>query len=73
MRRKKRVFIFVIIYTVAGKAIGFALEQLLHVVALACPASRILKRLQHTWLMKNCVEKQKQYYTALVIKLIFCD
>ncbi|MDR1291518.1 MAG: ATP-binding protein, partial [Planctomycetaceae bacterium] len=29
-------------------AVGFALEQPLHVVALACSASRILKRLQHT-------------------------
>ncbi|MDR1479651.1 MAG: hypothetical protein LBJ00_11995 [Planctomycetaceae bacterium] len=26
-------------YTVAGKAIGFAPEQPLHVVALTCPAS----------------------------------
>ncbi|MDR1479458.1 MAG: hypothetical protein LBJ00_11020 [Planctomycetaceae bacterium] len=32
-------------YTVAGKTIGFALEQPLHVVALACPASGILKQL----------------------------
>ncbi|MDR1480772.1 MAG: hypothetical protein LBJ00_17745 [Planctomycetaceae bacterium] len=30
-------------YTVAGRAIGFALEQPLHVVALACSASEILK------------------------------
>ncbi|MDR1479542.1 MAG: hypothetical protein LBJ00_11440 [Planctomycetaceae bacterium] len=30
-------------YTVAGKAIGFALEQPLHVIALACSASGILK------------------------------
>ncbi|MDR1479816.1 MAG: hypothetical protein LBJ00_12860 [Planctomycetaceae bacterium] len=30
-------------YTVAGKAIGFALEQPLHVVALACPALGIFK------------------------------
>jgi hypothetical protein len=30
-------------YTVAGKAIGFAFEQPLHVVALACSASGILK------------------------------
>ncbi|MDR1290450.1 MAG: hypothetical protein LBK06_04540 [Planctomycetaceae bacterium] len=35
------------IYTEAGKAIGFALEQPLHVVALPCSALRILKRLQH--------------------------
>ncbi|MDR1289609.1 MAG: hypothetical protein LBK06_00260 [Planctomycetaceae bacterium] len=35
-------------YTEAGKAIGFALEQPLHVVALPCSALRILKRLQHT-------------------------
>ncbi|MDR1290248.1 MAG: hypothetical protein LBK06_03510 [Planctomycetaceae bacterium] len=34
-------------YTEAGKAIGFALEQPLHVVALPCSALRILKRLQH--------------------------
>jgi hypothetical protein len=33
------------IHTVAGRAIGFALEQPLHVVALACPASEILKQL----------------------------
>jgi hypothetical protein len=32
-----------IFYTVAGKAIGFALEQPLHVVALAGSALRILK------------------------------
>jgi ribosomal protein L28 len=31
-------------YTVAGKAIGFAPEQPLHVVALVCPASGILKQ-----------------------------
>jgi hypothetical protein len=36
-------------YTEAGKAIGFALEQPLHVVALPCSALRILKRLQHTY------------------------
>jgi hypothetical protein len=29
-------------YTVAGRAIGFALEQPLHVVTLACSASGIL-------------------------------
>jgi hypothetical protein len=34
-------------YTVAGKAIGFALEQPLHVVTLACPASGILKQLEY--------------------------
>jgi hypothetical protein len=28
-------------------AIGFAIEQPLHVVALACPASGILKQLEH--------------------------
>ncbi|MDR1480408.1 MAG: hypothetical protein LBJ00_15850, partial [Planctomycetaceae bacterium] len=33
--------------TVAGKAIGSAPEQPLHVVALACPASRILKQLEY--------------------------
>jgi hypothetical protein len=32
--------------TEAGKAIGCALEQPLHVVALPCSALRILKRLQ---------------------------
>ncbi|MDR1289915.1 MAG: hypothetical protein LBK06_01795 [Planctomycetaceae bacterium] len=36
-------------YTEAGKAIGFALEQPLHVVALPCSALRILKRLQHIY------------------------
>ncbi|MDR1480476.1 MAG: hypothetical protein LBJ00_16205 [Planctomycetaceae bacterium] len=30
-------------YTVAGRAIGFAREQPLHVVTRACSASRILK------------------------------
>jgi hypothetical protein len=30
-------------YTVAGRAIGFALEQPLHVVVLACSASGISK------------------------------
>ncbi|MDR1291706.1 MAG: hypothetical protein LBK06_10955 [Planctomycetaceae bacterium] len=35
-------------YTEAGNAIGFALEQPLHVVALPCSALRILKRLQHS-------------------------
>jgi non-specific serine/threonine protein kinase len=35
-------------YTVAGRAIGFALEQPLHVVALACSVSGILKQLQYT-------------------------
>ncbi|MDR1477390.1 MAG: hypothetical protein LBJ00_00430 [Planctomycetaceae bacterium] len=34
-------------YTVAGRAVGFALEQPLHVVALACSASGILKQLEY--------------------------
>jgi hypothetical protein len=34
-------------YTVAGKAMGFALEQPLHVVTLACSASGILKQLEY--------------------------
>jgi hypothetical protein len=34
-------------YTVAGRAIGFALEQPLHVVTLACSASGILKQLEY--------------------------
>jgi hypothetical protein len=38
---------FGINYTEAGKAIGFALEQSFHVVALPCSALRISKRLQH--------------------------
>ncbi|MDR1479644.1 MAG: hypothetical protein LBJ00_11960 [Planctomycetaceae bacterium] len=38
-------------YTVAGRAIGFALEQPLHVVALACPASGILKQLEYIFLI----------------------
>jgi hypothetical protein len=38
------MFIYVIVfYTVAGRAISFALEQPLHVVALACLVSGILK------------------------------
>jgi RNase H-fold protein (predicted Holliday junction resolvase) len=40
--------ILLLAYTEAGKAIGFALEQPLHVVALPCSALRISKRLQHT-------------------------
>jgi hypothetical protein len=36
-----------IVYTVAGRAIGFALEQPLHVVALAYPASGISKQLEY--------------------------
>jgi hypothetical protein len=44
---RSRIIKVKVTYTVAGKAIGFALEQPLHVVALACSASRILKRLQH--------------------------
>jgi hypothetical protein len=34
---------FKIAYTIAGRAIGFTLEQPLHVVALACSALGILK------------------------------
>jgi hypothetical protein len=34
-------------YTVAGRAIGFALEQPLHVVALAYSASGISKQLEY--------------------------
>ncbi|MDR1291403.1 MAG: hypothetical protein LBK06_09395 [Planctomycetaceae bacterium] len=41
-------------YTAAGRAIGFALEQPLHVVALARSASWILKRLQHI-MVEFCV------------------
>ncbi|MDR1479059.1 MAG: hypothetical protein LBJ00_08960 [Planctomycetaceae bacterium] len=37
------------IYTVAGRAIGFALEQPCRVVALACSASGILKQLEFTF------------------------
>ncbi|MDR1290899.1 MAG: hypothetical protein LBK06_06835 [Planctomycetaceae bacterium] len=40
-------------YTEAGKAIGFALEQPLHVVALPCSALQILKRLQHNMNMRK--------------------
>ncbi|MDR1479153.1 MAG: hypothetical protein LBJ00_09440 [Planctomycetaceae bacterium] len=36
-------------YTAAGKAMGFALEQPLHVVTLACSASGILKQLEHIY------------------------
>jgi hypothetical protein len=34
-------------YTVAGRAIGFALERPLHVVAFACSASGISKQLEY--------------------------
>jgi hypothetical protein len=34
-------------HTVADKAIGFAPEQPLHVVVLACPASGTLKQLRY--------------------------
>ncbi|MDR1478102.1 MAG: hypothetical protein LBJ00_04090 [Planctomycetaceae bacterium] len=34
-------------HTVAGKAIGIAPEQPLHVIALACPASGISKQLEY--------------------------
>jgi hypothetical protein len=42
-------------YTVAGKAIGFALEQPLHAVAFACPTAGILKQLEYTidYTLKN--------------------
>ncbi|MDR1480472.1 MAG: hypothetical protein LBJ00_16185 [Planctomycetaceae bacterium] len=40
--------VFLSFYTVAGRAIGFALEQPLHVVALACSALGILKQLDYT-------------------------
>jgi hypothetical protein len=35
------------LYTVADKAIGFAPEQPLHIVALTCPVSGILKQLEY--------------------------
>ncbi|MDR1480202.1 MAG: hypothetical protein LBJ00_14800 [Planctomycetaceae bacterium] len=46
-----------IVYTVAGKAIGFAPEQPLHVVALACPASRILKQLEYNYEVLGILSK----------------
>ncbi|MDR1479969.1 MAG: hypothetical protein LBJ00_13625 [Planctomycetaceae bacterium] len=42
------MFSFGKFYTVAGRAIGFAPEQPLYVVALTCSALRILKWLQYT-------------------------
>jgi hypothetical protein len=45
--KKPKRLIFYSIYTVAGRAIGFAPEQPLHVVALAYPASGILKQLEY--------------------------
>jgi hypothetical protein len=62
-------------YTEAGKAIGFALEQPLHVVALPCSALQILKRLQRkkikfarkfsTTVKKNIkIETQIHYVSA---------
>ncbi|MDR1478311.1 MAG: hypothetical protein LBJ00_05150 [Planctomycetaceae bacterium] len=44
---EKNYFEFSRFYTVAGKAIGFALEQPLRVVALACSASGILKQFEY--------------------------
>ncbi|MDR1480549.1 MAG: hypothetical protein LBJ00_16580 [Planctomycetaceae bacterium] len=38
-------------YTVAGRAIGFALEQPFHVVELACSASGIVKQLEYKQLI----------------------
>jgi hypothetical protein len=35
------------LYAVAGRAIGLALEQPLHVVAIACSAAGILKQLEY--------------------------
>ncbi|MDR1290694.1 MAG: hypothetical protein LBK06_05800 [Planctomycetaceae bacterium] len=45
-------------------AVGFALEQSLHVVALACSAFRILKRLQHNF---NCSKNSKNLLSVLSV------
>ncbi|MDR1290698.1 MAG: N-6 DNA methylase [Planctomycetaceae bacterium] len=52
-------------------AVGFALEQPLHVVALPCSASRILKRLQHT--IKAAVFKNKNATVKNVTEFINDD
>ncbi|MDR1291250.1 MAG: hypothetical protein LBK06_08615 [Planctomycetaceae bacterium] len=54
-------------YTEAGKAIGFALEQPLHVVALPCSALLILKRLQHT---KHATHQLNSYKNSLLRLLL---
>jgi hypothetical protein len=41
-------------YTAAVKAIGFALEQPLHVVMLVCPASGILNSLSNESALSEC-------------------
>ncbi|MDR1479814.1 MAG: hypothetical protein LBJ00_12850 [Planctomycetaceae bacterium] len=41
------IHLFKTVYTVAGKAIGFALEQPLRDATLVCPASGILKQLEY--------------------------
>ncbi|MDR1478597.1 MAG: hypothetical protein LBJ00_06610 [Planctomycetaceae bacterium] len=53
-------------YTVAGKAIGFAPEQPLHVVALACPASGILKQLEYKceWQMFFRPDAEQNYFRS---------
>jgi exosortase/archaeosortase len=40
-------------YTVAGRAIGFALEQPLHVVTLTCSATWILKQLEYKGFLRK--------------------
>ncbi|MDR1290718.1 MAG: hypothetical protein LBK06_05920 [Planctomycetaceae bacterium] len=45
-------------YTEAGKAIGFALEQPLHVVALPCSALRILNGFRIKKIDKKTIHRQ---------------
>jgi hypothetical protein len=66
----------VIGYTVAGRAVGFAIEQPLHVVAFACSASGISKQLEYTPLLQtenaNCKDdsKLKNLRTSHKIRVI---
>jgi hypothetical protein len=61
-------------YTVAGKVVGFAIEQPLHVVALACSALGILKWL-HTICQKQIISNSVDFRSTEIdqirIKLIF--
>jgi hypothetical protein len=58
-------------YTGAGKAVGFALEQPLHVVALPYSALRILKQLQHTTLIYQISLSSQQSHQTRPYPLFF--
>jgi hypothetical protein len=61
-------------YTVAGRAIGFALEQPLHVVAFVCSALGISKQLEYNG--NSCyalsVEKPARYSPFFSPAEVFC-